>query len=69
MFGNEFSFELWEVTRCDQPGLAESPFVTSEESIGIMELLNRGASIAERELSQRFCLAPAVPSRSHFHGT
>ena len=37
--GHGYSYELREVTRCLQAGLAESPFMTPESSVGTRELL------------------------------
>jgi predicted dehydrogenase len=38
--GNGFAYELREVTRCLQSGLTESPHMTPEESVTMMELLD-----------------------------
>jgi predicted dehydrogenase len=40
VFGNGFSYELREVTRCLQADLTESPHMTPAESVTMMELLD-----------------------------
>ena len=40
VLGNGFTHELREVTRCVQAGLGASPFMTPEESVRSMELLD-----------------------------
>ncbi|TKV27483.1 Gfo/Idh/MocA family oxidoreductase [Arthrobacter sp. NamB2] len=50
VFGNGFSYELREVTRCLQEGLTESPFMTPSESVRMMELLDE----ARRQMGLRY---------------
>lgn len=59
VFGNGFSYELREVTRCLQAGLIESPYMTPEESVAMMELLDE----ARRQMGLRYPSdADAVPA-------
>lgn len=50
VLGHGFSYELREVTRCLQAGLTKSPFMTPEESVGTMELLDE----ARRQMGLRY---------------
>ncbi|GAA3271085.1 Gfo/Idh/MocA family oxidoreductase [Paenarthrobacter aurescens] len=57
VLGHGFSYELREVTRCLQAGLTESPFMTPEESVGTMELLDE----ARRQMGLRYPSDPQLP--------
>ncbi|MHA7280865.1 Gfo/Idh/MocA family protein [Arthrobacter sp. MDT2-2] len=50
VFGNGFSHELREVTRCLQSDLTESPFMTPAESVRMMEVLDE----ARRQIGLRY---------------
>ncbi|AFR27028.1 putative oxidoreductase [Arthrobacter sp. Rue61a] len=56
--GHGFSYELREVTRCLQAGLAESPFMTPEESVAMMEQLDE----ARRQMGLRYPSDPQTPT-------
>ncbi|MET3903943.1 putative dehydrogenase [Paenarthrobacter sp. 4246] len=58
VLGHGFSYELREVTRCLQAGLTESPFMTPEESVGTMELLDE----ARRQMGLRYPSDPQLPT-------
>ena len=55
--GHGFIYELREVTRCLQAGLTQSPFMTPEESVGTMELLDE----ARRQMGLRYPSDPQTP--------
>ncbi|WP_104180388.1 Gfo/Idh/MocA family protein [Arthrobacter sp. B0490] len=54
VFGNGFSYELREVTRCLQAELTESPYMTTAESVAMMELLDE----ARAQMSLRYASDP-----------
>ncbi|MGR0161474.1 Gfo/Idh/MocA family protein [Paenarthrobacter nitroguajacolicus] len=58
VLGHGFSYELREVTRCLQAGLTESPFMTPEESVAMMELLDE----ARRQMGLRYPSDPQSPT-------
>ncbi|MHA7219003.1 Gfo/Idh/MocA family protein [Arthrobacter sp. MDT1-48-3] len=62
VFGSGFVYELREVTRCLQAGLTESPFMTTAESVRMMEVLDE----ARRQIGLRYPsdadLAAGVPA-------